>query len=143
MTLHDSPAASQPGSPFPLGVAPSILVIDDDRKLCAILCQVLKSAGYEADGALDGQMGLRLYGEKKYDLVVSDMLMPNCDGVELIAAIRKQNPNAAIIAISGGGLIGAETYLHIAESFGIKTTLRKPFDMPSFIALVNRVFNPN
>ena len=118
----------------------SILVIDDDQALRTVLCNVLKDAGYNAVGASDGLMGLKQCAENKYDLVVSDMLMPNCDGVEFIVALRKQNPAAAIIAISGGGRIGAETYLRIAANLGVKAVLNKPFPMSTFIKTVNEVF---
>jgi len=137
-----APPAGSPSAPIDQGKrAPSVLVVDDDAALCTMLCAMLKAAGYESVGAADGQVGLTLCAEFKYDLVICDMLMPDCDGVELITALRKINPTAAIIAISGGGRVEAENYLRIAKLLGAKAVLRKPFPMTSFMELVKRELN--
>jgi len=121
---------------------PAILIIDDDQALCRALCKTLSEAGYEAVGALDGTVGLKLYSQKKFNLVISDIVMPNCDGVELIIALRKMDPQVAIIVMSGGGRISAENYLRIAAAFGVSGVLRKPFSMPSLLEMVSREIQP-
>jgi len=121
----------------------SVLIIDDDRALCGALSAVLRKVGYEVDEAPDGAKGLNLYSERKYDLVVSDMLLPIKDGVELIVAIRKLNPKAAIIGMSGGGQVSADIYQRFANALGAKSFLNKPFTMPSFIDLVGQEIKRN
>lgn len=118
---------------------PSILIIDDDQALCTALSGALRHAGYEATWAMDGLAGLKLYAKKTFDLIISDMIMPNCDGVELIVSLRKMNPLVAIIAMSGGGMIAADNYLKIAASFHVQAVLPKPFTMPRLLEMVSQV----
>ena len=94
-------------------------------------------------GAADGLAGLMHCSQRNFDFVITDMLMPNCDGVEFISLLRKINPQISIIAMSGGGRIPAETYLRIASAFGIKGVLCKPLDMNTILELVSGDFAPH
>jgi DNA-binding NtrC family response regulator len=119
-----------------------ILIIDDDEAFCSAMCTALTRAGFEVMGAHDGRTALKLHSETKFDLVISDILMPEVDGVELIVTLRKRDPAASIIAMSAGGLIAPDNYLRIAHSLGV-SSLRKPFTLSSLIELVTRKLNPS
>ena len=113
-----------------------ILVIDDDGIMNSMLVQMLKTAGYEAKGADDGKRGLKLLDAQPYDLIVTDLIMPEIEGIELIQVIRAINKTIPIIAISGGGRLHPEGYLKIAQSMGADYTFEKPIDKESFLAAV-------
>lgn len=104
-----------------------ILIIDDDLKIREVLRQILEHAGYEVMEAPDGKEGIRLYRERQAELVITDIIMPKKEGLETITDLRIEFPEVKIIAISGGGLIGPETYLELAEVFGANRLLTKPF----------------
>jgi len=113
-----------------------ILVIDDDDIMNGMIVQLLSEVGYEAEGAGDGTLGLRLLGTKAFDLIVTDIIMPEKEGLETIAAIRKTNKSIPIIAVSGGGKLGPEHYLHMAKHFGADYAFQKPFYREPFLAAV-------
>jgi DNA-binding response OmpR family regulator len=113
-----------------------ILVIDDDEIMNGLLLQMLSDAGYEAHGATDGNRGLKLLATLPIDLIVTDIVMPEKEGLETIREIRKDNKTIPIIAISGGGKIHPEDYLKIALQFGADYAFQKPFDKDRFLAAV-------
>ncbi len=104
-----------------------ILVIDDDAEVLSFLGEMLEKAGYEVEVAPDGRMGLYIAHEQTFDVIITDIIMPEKEGIEVILGIREQNPEAKIIAISGGGRIDADVYLDMADRLGVVKTLRKPF----------------
>jgi DNA-binding response OmpR family regulator len=113
-----------------------ILVIDDDEILNAMIVQLLSETGYEAEGVLDGRYGLSLLETKPFDLVVTDIVMPEKDGLETILAIRRKSKTVPIIAISGGGKIAPEDYLLIAQKMGADYSFQKPFNNELFLGAV-------
>jgi DNA-binding response OmpR family regulator len=113
-----------------------ILVIDDDDIMNGMIVQLLSEVGYEVEGAEDGGLGLRLLETKPFDLVVTDIIMPDKEGLETIVAIRKKNKAVPIIAVSGGGKLGPEQYLHMAKHFGADYAFQKPFYREPFLAAV-------
>ena len=113
-----------------------ILVIDDDEIMNGMTVQLLAEAGYEAEGAFDGNSGLKCLDAQSFDLVVTDIVMPEKEGIETIMAIRNRNKTVPIIAISGGGKIGPKDYLRMAQHFGADYTFQKPFDREHFLAAV-------
>lgn len=115
---------------------PRILIVDDNEDFSAALGAAFTRAGYEVGRAPDGKQGLMLFRESKFDLVLSDILMPETDGLELIFALRKTDPNIPIIAMSGGGHGSAEHYLHVADVSGASAVIRKPFSPGDLIELV-------
>ncbi|MEJ2688571.1 MAG: response regulator [Deltaproteobacteria bacterium] len=119
----------------------SILVIDDDVQVLWVIRKILEKEGHKVISAQDGEMGLQLYRNAPYDLVVTDMIMPNKSGINLISDILRDYPEAKIIAISGGGAIEAERYLQIAKSLGVARTLTKPFSMQSLLEVVNEALS--
>ncbi len=117
----------------------SILVIDDDEQVRDVVCQMLKGAGYEVAQASDGKIGVNLYKNVPADLVITDILMPNEDGLEAITELKKDFPDVKIIAMSGGGRVVNSDFLNIASSFGAMKTLKKPFDKEELLSAVESV----
>jgi DNA-binding NtrC family response regulator len=111
-----------------------ILVIDDEPDMRAILEQILKSAGHEVILAADGREGVERYCTSPADLVITDLYMPNQEGLETIHELRTRFPEVAIIAISGKH--AAVTMLSIAQKFGAIGMLHKPFPADELIAAV-------
>ncbi len=119
-----------------------ILVIDDDDNVRETICDTLLAAGYEVEQARDGDQGLRTFGEAHFDLIITDILMPQKEGIETILEIRNVNPEIKIIAISGGDRGGNYAYLDMAEKLGADKTMKKPFVPRQLLALIEEVLNP-
>lgn len=115
---------------------PTILLVDDDEQFRAMLHQTLEGAGYGVHGAANGKMALELYRRSPADLVVTDLVMPEQEGIQTIMDLRKINPEVKIIAISGGGRLGPRDYLVMAKLLGAKRTLAKPFRQADFLDAV-------
>ena len=105
-----------------------ILLIDDDEQFRAMLAQMLNQDGHRLTLAGDGEEGLRLAGQARPDLIITDILMPHRDGIETILALKAAGNEIPIIAVSGGRrLISADFNLESAALLGVKATLAKPF----------------
>ena len=113
-----------------------ILVIDDEPDMRAILEKILKSAGHEVILAADGREGVERYCASPADLVITDLNMPNQEGLETIGELRRRFPEVAIIAMSGKA--AAVTMLSIAQKFGAIGMLHKPFPTDELIAAVEK-----
>lgn len=113
-----------------------ILVIDDDLAVRRTLQAILTAAGYEVTPADNGISGMRRYRETHPDLVITDIIMPDQEGIQTILEIRKADPEAKIIAISGGGRVGNGHFLDLAMALGASAMLPKPFDLDSLIKTV-------
>lgn len=103
-----------------------ILVIDDDDLVLDMLYESLTREGYDVLTASNGEEGLRLYREEPVDLIITDLFMPEKEGLETIIELRQDFPGVKIIAISGGGRIGTKDYLNMAKIFGVQRTFAKP-----------------
>ena len=109
-------------------VSTRLLVIDDDNLVRAALTDMLQTAGFEVVTASNGRLGLELLDTTPVDAIITDILMPEQEGLETIREARQRFPDIRILAISGGGAGGGETQLlRFAESFGADQTLSKPF----------------
>jgi DNA-binding response OmpR family regulator len=113
---------------------PRILIIDDDTAVRTTVRLVLERAGYETVEAGDGREGIRKLDG--VDLVITDLLMPEVDGVDLIGQIRKEDRSLPIIAMSGGGKVDSRSYLEVAKALGAYATIAKPFDLEHLLATV-------
>jgi DNA-binding NtrC family response regulator len=113
-----------------------ILVIDDEPDMRVLLEQTLKAAGHEVILAADGREGVERYCTRPADLVITDLYMPNQEGLETIAELRRRFPEVAIIAMSGKA--AALTMLSIAQKFGAIGILHKPFLTEELIAAVGK-----
>ena len=119
----------------------NILIIDDDEQMRNLLCRAMEYAGFEVEAAADGRKGLRLFEENAYDLVITDLIMPEQEGMETITFLRKKYPDVKIIAISGGGRIGPETYLPAALELGANAAFAKPFPIDDIINAVRELLD--
>jgi YesN/AraC family two-component response regulator len=86
--------------------------------------------------AANGKIGMHLQRENLVDLVITDLSMPEKDGIETIRELRRDFPDVKIIAISGGGRAGADGYLSVAKTIGANRTLSKPFDLKKLLDAV-------
>lgn len=116
----------------------SVLVIDDDPVFCAVVEQVLERDGYSVTTAGDAQTGIDRFGELNPDLVIVDILMPGKEGIATILELREADPDARILAITGGGNFAAADILRIAELLGADDSLKKPFEPAVLLATVKR-----
>jgi DNA-binding response OmpR family regulator len=117
-----------------------ILVVDDDAAVRDSIAMVLDGMGFQVDQADQGASGLRLLRANEPDLVITDILMPQKQGIEMIREIRAVLPQTPIIAISGGAEPETD-YLGMAQSFGASAILAKPFDPTVLLELVNRLLS--
>ncbi|MEZ4387388.1 MAG: response regulator [Candidatus Krumholzibacteriia bacterium] len=105
----------------------TILVIDDDQEVREFLVTVLERAGHEVSAASNGRDGVAMFREKPVQVVITDIIMPEKDGIETILDLRRAHPDLKVIAISGGGRTTPENYLHSARLLGADRAMRKPF----------------
>ena len=117
-----------------------ILVIDDDDNFRSMLCTALKQAGYTVVEAHNGHEGCELQRMEPVDLVVTDIRMPEREGLETIQALRQEFPEIKIIAISGG--VGPLNFLPLARKFGALGTLQKPFSLQQLYEVLREVLPP-
>ena len=116
-----------------------ILIIDDDRHFREMLGQMLERAGYDIMEAINGKDGLRLLEMELFDLIITDLIMPEKEGIETIMEVIHNFPSLKIIAISGGGRNGPQEYLTLAKRLGAHKTLVKPFRRKDVIKAVEEV----
>jgi len=113
-----------------------ILVVDDDEMFRNMLCETLRGAGYEVVEAENGKIAMRIILGLFFDLVVTDLIMPEQEGIETIKEIKRIYPDMKIIAVSGGMRGGSMDFLPIAEYMGATRVFRKPIDRKAFLAAV-------
>jgi CheY-like chemotaxis protein len=104
-----------------------ILVADDDSEVRDMICQILQREGHETLAAADGAEALALYKQESVDIIITDIIMPEKEGLETVWEIRRDYPNSRIIAISGGGRVEPGDYLKSAVALGADSALAKPF----------------
>jgi len=113
-----------------------ILIIDDEPQIRSMLRLMLERVGYEVAEAPDGIEGIRRYRENPADLIITDLIMPNKDGIGMIIDLKKEFPKVKIIAMSGGGVNRPEGYLDGAKKLGATRTLTKPIDRDEMLKAV-------
>ena len=118
---------------------PTILIADDDGGVRATLRRVLEPVGYHVVEASDGRQCLQALQTAVVDLLVTDVFMPELDGMEVIARVRMKFPVLPILAISGGGIVERDDTLEIAQRLGATRALAKPFDVAAFLATVREL----
>jgi DNA-binding response OmpR family regulator len=118
---------------------PSILLIEDDELFREALATSLSKRGYTVMQARDGEEGLRIFRVEPADLVLTDIVMPNKEGLALVEELRRDYPKLGIIAMSGGLAHNAPLYLKLAGALGANRTLQKPFDLPTLLKAIEEV----
>ena len=116
-----------------------ILIIDDDVQILKMLKRALEGEDYEVIEAADGNQGLKLYREDPTDLVITDIIMPEKEGVELIMELRNESPDVKIIAISGGGRLDPAQHLRIAKAAGAQYAFIKPVERKELLQAVGEL----
>jgi CheY-like chemotaxis protein len=118
-----------------------ILIIDDEPQIRSMLKLMLERGGYEVVEAPDGVEGIKIYRQNPADLIITDLIMPNKDGIGMIIDLKKEFPDVKIIAMSGGGLNKPDGYLKGAKKLGAACTLTKPIDREEMLAAVRDTLN--
>lgn len=113
-----------------------ILLVDDNDQLRRLLARVLDRAGYRVIEARHGGEALAHQRREPADLVITDLIMPEKEGIETILELRQVNPQTRIIAMSGGGRVNATDYLTLAAALGASRTMAKPFSEEELLTAV-------
>jgi CheY-like chemotaxis protein len=113
-----------------------ILVVEDDANVRALMTRVLARRGFKVLDVADGRLALDVARTAPFDLVITDLVMPEIEGLETIRVLKREHPSVEILAISGayGG-----AFLHAAELLGARATLAKPFDPDTLVNAVERI----
>ncbi len=116
-----------------------ILLVDDEEIVLRLFETVLELDHHDVTTASNGNGALAAIAREPFDLVITDLVMPDKEGIETIVEIRKLRPNLPIIAMSGGGRGNASDYLDMAAKLGARKTLAKPFSTQALLDAVNEV----
>ena len=114
-----------------------ILLIEDNAIVRSTVARILQTAGYAVVTAVDGLQGVDMFRKEQPDLVISDIIMPQQEGIGTIRQILAERPGTKIIAISGGGRIGNTDFLQIARKMGAVDALPKPFDPDDLLGRIS------
>ena len=123
------------GSP---GTHQRILIVDDEPHVRESMCCLLEAHDFDTVGAAGGREALGMFEGGRFDLVITDIIMPEMDGLEVIRALRKMSSTVPIVAVSGGSRGSAADYLTMAGHLGARATLDKPFNEARLVATVER-----
>ena len=119
-------------------MAANILVVDDNPDLGLTLKVALELEGFTAEVASTGSEAIALQRQKPADVLITDIFMPDSDGFELIATVRREYPETRIVVMSGGGQKLKRDYLSSAELIGVDATLQKPFEIDELLKVLKR-----
>lgn len=120
----------------------SILIVDDNRGLRRALGESLRHAGHHVRLAENGVDALAQYNSEPFDLVITDIYMPEMDGIELLIRIQHESPGVRVLVMSGGGYIARHKMLDDARHLGAVETIAKPFQPEEFLDAVERALDP-
>ena len=116
-----------------------IIVIDDEPYILLMLKKMLEKEGYQVDMATNGVEGIELYHKHGADLIITDIVMPEKEGLETIINLKAENPSLKVIAISGGGRVDSREYLHSAQLLGAEKIFQKPFKKDEIVQAVREL----
>jgi len=118
-----------------------ILIIDDDVNFLKMLRQMLERAGHTVLDAPNGKIGAQLFREDRTEIIITDIFMPEKDGIELLKELKKDFPTVRMIAMSGGGRKSEFAFLEIAEMFGADRSFTKPFERQELLGAIQEFVN--
>ena len=117
-----------------------ILVIDDDPTIRSLVSGLLEARGHTVIVARDGRIGMEIFSAGNVDLVITDIVMPEQEGIATIGSIRRLSSTIPILAISGSNTVGRYgDYLHVAEELGANAGLKKPLDPDRLVETIDRL----
>lgn len=116
-----------------------ILLIEDEPLVRTVLKAILEKAGYEVKEASNGDEGIHLFHTFSPQLIITDIVMPVKNGIEVIMEIRGTDTSVKFIAISGGGYVAADKYLTLAKALDVTICMQKPLDRHELIAAVKKL----
>jgi|LGVF01.2.fsa_nt_gb CheY-like chemotaxis protein len=116
-----------------------ILVVDDNKKFLAMLNEFLSDNGFDVEISDNGHEALKKFTDFIPDIVVTDIVMPDIDGIELLLQLRKTNPDVKVIVMSGGNRGHADAYLHMADKLGANSVLSKPFELEELMQTIKKL----
>lgn len=116
-----------------------ILLVDDEEGVRSLMAGYLRRKGHEVLEASSGRAALRALETEIVDVVVSDINMPDVDGLEVIRAVRKRQPGLPVLAVTGGGMMPGGVLLETAQAMGAMRTLAKPFGLGELLESVEAV----
>ncbi|MCA1757264.1 MAG: response regulator [Bacteroidales bacterium] len=118
-----------------------ILIIDDETAIAMMLKRLVEKSGHMVEIAVNGKEGMEVFDTFNPDLLITDIVMPEKEGLEIIFDLRRKNPNLKIVAISGGGRFQYEGYLKSAKHLGADLAFQKPLDLKEFMASITGLLN--
>ena len=116
-----------------------ILIVDDEEQMRLALRRMLEREGYSVREAENGDKAIRIHREKQADLVITDIIMPDKEGLGTIVEIKSEFPDTKIFAMSGGGKNSPEQYLRMANGLGVDKVFIKPFNREDILSAVAEV----
>ncbi len=114
----------------------TVLLVDDDDSVLETISPMLTDAGYDVLGVAKARIGFDEFQSRPVDLIITDILMPEMEGIEFILKLRKESPSVPIIAISGSGRSSTIDYLAMARRLGATAVLEKPFGREELLGVV-------
>jgi CheY-like chemotaxis protein len=121
---------------------PGILIVEDDKDLREMLKTSLGKRKYTILEAADGKEAILHFKPAMTDLVITDLIMPDEDGLKVITKLKEMKPGIKIIAISGGGKAGPGNYLNVARALGADEVLSKPFSLIDLLSKIDSILKP-
>ena len=120
-------------------VQKDILIVDDEEQMRLALRRMLEREGYSVREAENGDKAIRIHKEKQADLIITDIIMPDKEGLGTIVEIKSEFPDTKIFAMSGGGKNSPEQYLRMANGLGVDKIFVKPFNREDILSAVAEV----
>lgn len=115
-----------------------VLLIDDESMVRKIVRKMLERAGHQVVDAENGRAGLKQLEKFVFELVITDIIMPEVEGIEVLMTVSKQCPATKVIAMSGGGRTGSIDFLEVARKLGASATLHKPFTYDALLTAIDQ-----
>ena len=115
-----------------------VLLIDDEPMVRKIVRKMLERAGHEVVDVENGRAGLDRLERAPFDLIVTDIIMPDVEGIEVLMTVRERHPSIAAVAMSGGGRMGNVDFLEVARKLGAAATLEKPFTQDALLKAIDQ-----
>ncbi len=116
-----------------------ILIVDDDPEIRSSLKRLIELSGHQVETAPDGMTALEMLSNQSFDVMVTDIVMPDGDGLETMKEVRDRAPNMPVIAMSGGGRLRTDNYLTLAKALGARRAFQKPFDTGALVEAIEEL----